>query len=156
MDSVKKALSRWLRLAFPLLVSASAAACGTVWDGSLKVGGIGQTFQAKGADLLRYQVGGEREHGPLPVLFDLEALAIKRQDAGGEPGPYRGMPVDGPSGRAHHAQRSALVRESLAELDFDLSVLVPQFHALIMIASAHFGLQPGWLVNPTSGKEATT
>ncbi len=130
MDSVKKTFSRWLRLAPLILAGSSAVASGLGLGGSLKVGGFryGVASAAVQPDLLRYQIGSERQHGPVAILSDLEALAGQFQEPLDESRPDYRMAADRFGAWTDHAQRSALVYEVLAEGDFYFAVLVSQDH----------------------------
>jgi hypothetical protein len=133
MDSVKKTFSRWLRLALPLLAGASAAAGGTLWGGSLKVGGFGNEVQASQAvqpDLLRYQFWTEGQHRPVSAFADLESHAFQFQDALLKSAPNRRLSADGFRGRADDGQYRALVFKVGDEGNVNFSVLVSQGHSL--------------------------
>jgi hypothetical protein len=144
LKSVKKAFSRWLRLVLPLLAGASAAAGGTLWDGSLKVGGLGQ-FAAAEADLVRYQVGGKGQHGPLAILADLVALSGQFEKPFLQSAPYSLMATDLFSGRTDDREQGVLVGKVSDEGYVNFSVLVSQGH-LTISSSAPWRFVSGWIV----------
>ncbi len=129
MKSVKQPFFFWLLAGCASIAIAGAALSGIslCWLQNRLVLDL-QPGQSGQSDLLRYQVGGERENRHA-LLSGFEPLAAQLENAFAESAPHDGMSADGLGGRTDDRQAGALVLKVGGEWDFDLSVLVAKGHA---------------------------